>query len=151
MRCSIILERKDAWEAGLGRERVALIKSLITRDRKRCTWGAVAKSSWKCQLMKCWRLKTLFNIKITSLKELISLFRKKHSQTNLKLAAMLPTLRNTDFYRNSSSSWIFIRTIRLIWLFKTISFVRFFPEFGKKLWMLPLKKKSLVEINMYNS
>jgi len=31
---SIIVERKGAWEVGRGRERVALIKSLITRERK---------------------------------------------------------------------------------------------------------------------
>jgi len=47
MRCSIILERKGAWEAGWGRERVALIKSLIMRDRKRCAWGAIAKFELK--------------------------------------------------------------------------------------------------------
>jgi len=36
MRCSIIVERKGvSSEAGWGRESVALIKSLITRDRKR--------------------------------------------------------------------------------------------------------------------
>jgi len=35
MRPSIIVERKGVLEAGWGRERVALIKSLITRDRKR--------------------------------------------------------------------------------------------------------------------
>jgi len=35
MRCSIIEERKGAREGGWGRESVALIKSLITRDRKR--------------------------------------------------------------------------------------------------------------------
>jgi hypothetical protein len=34
MRRSIIVERKGDWEAGWGRERVALIKSLITRERK---------------------------------------------------------------------------------------------------------------------
>jgi len=34
MRLSIILERKGAWEERRGRERVALIKSLITIDRK---------------------------------------------------------------------------------------------------------------------
>jgi len=34
MRHSIIVEKENAWEAGRGRERVALIKSLITRDRK---------------------------------------------------------------------------------------------------------------------
>jgi len=34
MRCSIILERKGAWDAGWGRERVVLIKSLFKRDRK---------------------------------------------------------------------------------------------------------------------
>jgi len=52
MRHSIIAERKGAWEAGWGRERVALIKSLITRDRKRRALGAIAKSSWKCQLIR---------------------------------------------------------------------------------------------------
>ena len=34
MRHSIIIERKGAWEVGWGRERVALIKSLIKRERK---------------------------------------------------------------------------------------------------------------------
>ncbi len=34
MRQSIIVERKGAWEVGTGRGRVALIKSLIMRDRK---------------------------------------------------------------------------------------------------------------------
>ncbi len=47
MRHSSILERKGAWEAGWGWERVALIKSLITRDRKRCAWGTVAKFELK--------------------------------------------------------------------------------------------------------
>jgi hypothetical protein len=47
MRRSIILERKGAWEAGWERERVALIKSLIMQDRKRCPWGAVAKFELK--------------------------------------------------------------------------------------------------------
>jgi len=32
---SIILERKSAGEAGWGRERLVLIKSLIKQDRKR--------------------------------------------------------------------------------------------------------------------
>ena len=34
------------------RERVALIKSLIYARWKSHAWGAVAKSSWKCQLIK---------------------------------------------------------------------------------------------------
>jgi len=34
MRHSIIVEREGAWEAGWWRERVALIKSWITQDRK---------------------------------------------------------------------------------------------------------------------
>jgi hypothetical protein len=33
MRHSIIVERKGASEAGWGRERMALIKNLITQDR----------------------------------------------------------------------------------------------------------------------
>jgi len=54
MRCSIILERKGAWEAGWGRERVVLVKSLITRDRKRCSWGAVARFELKMSAdIKC--------------------------------------------------------------------------------------------------
>ncbi len=47
MRYRIILERKGAWEAGWGRERVALIKSLIKWDRKRHAWGTVAKFELK--------------------------------------------------------------------------------------------------------
>jgi len=47
IRYSIILERKGAWEAVWGIERVALIKSLFTRDSKRRTWGVVAKFELK--------------------------------------------------------------------------------------------------------
>jgi len=48
MRRSIIVERKGAWEAGWGRERVALVKSKI---ENRPAGGAVAKLSRKCQLI----------------------------------------------------------------------------------------------------
>ncbi len=34
---------ENAWEVGRGRERVELIKSLITRDRKRRAWGTIAR------------------------------------------------------------------------------------------------------------
>jgi len=37
---------------GWSRERIVLTKSLILHEiEKRCAWGAVAKSSWKCQLI----------------------------------------------------------------------------------------------------
>ncbi len=53
MRPSIILERKGAWEAGWGRERVALIKRLITWDRKDALEAWLPNLSWKCQLIHC--------------------------------------------------------------------------------------------------
>ncbi len=39
--------KESAWEVGWGRERVALIKSLIMLDRKRWAWGVVAKFGMK--------------------------------------------------------------------------------------------------------
>jgi len=53
MRCSIILKRKGGWEAGWGREKVALIKSLIMRDSKRHAWGAIAKFELKMSADIC--------------------------------------------------------------------------------------------------
>ena len=42
---ALIMEKKDAWEASQEKDRVALIKSLIMRDRKVCAWGSA--------LLKC--------------------------------------------------------------------------------------------------
>jgi len=41
------LGKESAWEAGWGRERVALVKSFIMQDRKRRAWGVVAKFKLK--------------------------------------------------------------------------------------------------------
>ena len=52
---ALILERKDAWEASEEENRVALIKSLITKDRK-VALGAqklsVTRIGQKCELIQ---------------------------------------------------------------------------------------------------
>ncbi len=47
MRHSIVWERKVLEKRGGEEKGVALIKSLITRDKKRCAWGTVAKFELK--------------------------------------------------------------------------------------------------------
>ncbi len=62
MRCSIIVERKRAWEARWGRERVALIKSLITWDRKKDTLEARLPNQAKNVSWYPWYINAVDNV-----------------------------------------------------------------------------------------
>jgi len=100
---------------GWSRERVALIKSLIMRDRKWRAWGAFAKLSWNCQLITerpRWERPQSYN------------YRKRHTKTNKeinKLKCRLQSYFQTDFevleiafwFKNSKTNFFLSRLLKM--------------------------------------
>ena len=54
---ALIIERKDAWEAGEEESRVAIVKSLIMQDGKVALGACLLRSTkidWICELITVW-------------------------------------------------------------------------------------------------